>query len=80
MAVSSRMKQGLDWLFEISNQRRQTRHATNKKGSIELREQFSELDEQDFLDGANLVLQLTVTNRLGLPLVLFEDYATVELD
>jgi hypothetical protein len=37
-AVTSRLSHGLDCLFEMSNQRRQTRHAIDKKGVVALGE------------------------------------------
>ncbi|MGH8526788.1 MAG: hypothetical protein ACREXY_22030, partial [Gammaproteobacteria bacterium] len=79
LPVRERLPNGLDWLFETANQRRQTRHAIDKQGDIKLKPDFSEDEERDFLNGANLVLHHVVTSRLGVPLVISEGGASVTL-
>jgi hypothetical protein len=76
-AISTRLKNGLNWLFEISNQRRQTRHAINKRGAVELKQRLSDEEEHDFVAGANTVLHFLVCRRLAIPLTLFEDGRTL---
>jgi len=75
--VRSRLRHGLDWLFSMANQRRQTRHALEKREAIVLKEEFDAEEEEVFLEGAHLVLQHLVSSRLGLPLVLFENDTTM---
>lgn len=75
--IRTRLVRGLAWLFEVSNQRRQTRHAVNKRGKVELKEALTEDEEADFIVGANTLLQYLVSRRIGIPCTLFEDGATL---
>lgn len=71
-AVIERLPRGLDWLFGVSNQRRETRHAIDKQSEVVLKPAFEEDEERDFLEGANLILHFVVTSRLQLPLIVNE--------
>jgi hypothetical protein len=71
--VSDRLPRDLDWYFEASNQRRQTRHAIDKRGAIALKPDFDEEEGNDFVAGANVLLHYLVTLALGIPLILDEN-------
>lgn len=74
-----RLPQRLDWFFKISNQRRQTRHAVDKKAGVELKPSLEDNEQRDFFAGANLLLLYLVTTRLGLAMRVFENNTTIEL-
>lgn len=78
--VRSRLPRGLDWYFEVSNQRRPTRHAIDKKAGIALKADFTEEEADDFRRGANILLHFLVTRSLGLPLTLVEEGASIRVD
>ena len=77
-SVRSRQKRDLNWLFEMCNQRRETRHAIDKQDSLELKAQFTDEERDDFLHDSGLLLHFVVTRALGIPLVFNENGRTIE--
>jgi len=75
--VSERLPRDLDWYFEASNQRRQTRHAIDKRGAVVLKPDFDDDEGTDFVDGANILLHYLVTSQLGIPLIIDENGRSV---
>jgi hypothetical protein len=69
-AVQKALKRGLNWLFEASHRRRQTRHSITKVPTLGLHPPLDESEERDFIHDSLLVLQAVAAARLGLPLVI----------
>ncbi|MEX2181396.1 MAG: hypothetical protein WD771_05095 [Gemmatimonadaceae bacterium] len=69
-AVIASLPRALPWFFDISNNRRETRHLVDKRSALALKDELSENERDDFLNGADLILHYLVVSRLNLPLVL----------
>lgn len=76
--ISTRLARGIDWLFEMSNQRRQTRHVIDKQVSIALKPDFDDQEQETFLHDAHLLIQYLVASRLSLPIMICENGSTVQ--
>lgn len=71
-AIASQLAHDLSWFYDISNNRRETRHLVDKGASLVLKDELSENERDDFLNGADLLLHHTVVSQLNLPLVLMD--------
>lgn len=68
-AVSTRMKRPLDWLFNMSNSRRQTRHLINKQRSVAVQPEMDDDEIADFQHDADLIVRYVASKRLGVPFI-----------
>jgi hypothetical protein len=68
--VRKALSQPLNWLFEMSQQRRQTRHAIDKRTNVSLKPSLTHDEELSFVHDANLILQFVASSQLSIPLVL----------
>jgi hypothetical protein len=66
--VRDRMKRQLNWVFEVCQQRRETRHAIDKKEGLSIKPDFADEEADEFLHDANLLISHLVTSRIGVPL------------
>ena len=69
--LDARLTRPLKWLYELSNERRQTRHAVDKKGGVKLKPTLDDIEARDFPFNANALAQFVITSRLGLPCVYY---------
>jgi len=79
-AVARRLPNGLGWLYEIANQRRQTRHAIDKKAEVSLKPDLADAETEAFVSEASVLIQYIVSLKLGVPLVIDEDGTSVVVD
>lgn len=78
-AVAVLCRRDLNWLFNMMQQRRQTRHAIDNGRVVVLKKPFEDDEEGDYLHDANLIIQHVVAKRLRIPLVWNEKGTTVEV-
>jgi hypothetical protein len=78
-AVAILCRRDLNWLFNMMQQRRQTRHAIDKGRVVVLKKAFADEEEDDYLHDANLIIQHVVAERLKIPLVWNEMGRTIEV-
>lgn len=68
--ISKLMRQPLDWLFHMSNSRRETRHTLRRAKGAALTERMSDEEKEDYLHDANIVFHYVIARDLLIPLVL----------
>jgi hypothetical protein len=78
-AVAVLCRRDLNWLFNMMQQRRQTRHSIDKGRVVVLKKPFKDDEEDDYLSDANLIIQHVVAERLKIPLVWNDKGKTVEV-
>jgi hypothetical protein len=77
--VRERMKCSLNKTLEICQQRRQTRHAIDKKEGLRIKPDIGDEEGDAFQHDANLLISFVVTRSLGFPLAVVEDGVSRDL-
>ena len=72
-AVRDRLRHRLNRLFELCQQRRQTRHAIDKKQGVSIKPDIGYDEADAFQQDANLLINWVVTHDLGVPLAVAND-------
>jgi len=68
-SVTARLTRSLDWVFEISNTRSNTRHPATRRPAVSLHPEMGPSEQKDFLHDADLLARYVVSVRLGVPFV-----------
>lgn len=68
--VRQQLPRELGWFYDVSNNRRETRHVIDKSSSGSLKDELTEEERSDFCSGADFLLHYAVVSQLNLPLVL----------
>lgn len=78
--VRSALTHPLSWLYEVSNERRETRHPVKKRGGLVLHPELRPEEYQDFLRDADLVIRSVISTALGLDVIRVADSDAFVLD
>jgi hypothetical protein len=75
--VRARLNKTFHWLYDISNNRRETRHSITKRPALRLHPQLEPEEELDFLSDADTLLRYMASQLLGVPFVYIEGGRTI---
>ncbi len=63
--TKSGMKRGLDWLFNVSNNRFDIRHVVTDKTTLDLHPKLTGIERSDFVHDADLIIRSIVCQQIG---------------
>jgi hypothetical protein len=63
--VRSALKQDLDWLFNVSNNRFDIRHVVKDRTTLDLHPKLTGIERRDFMHDANLIIRSIVCQQIG---------------
>jgi hypothetical protein len=79
MGVTLRLKQSIEWLFNIANERFEIRHAVDKDAPTPaLHPRITPTERQDFEEGATLIVRAFVCEQLGVGMSSIEPWEKLE--
>ncbi len=78
-AVREQLHHPLNHLFELCQQRRQTRHAIDKQQDLRLKPDLTHEEADAFQHDANLLISFVVTRELGVPLATVRDGVAADM-
>ncbi|MDQ3474307.1 MAG: hypothetical protein M3447_11275 [Acidobacteriota bacterium] len=63
--IKSGIKRGLDWLFNVSNNRFDIRHVVKDKATLDLHPKLTGVERGDFVHDADLIIRGVVCQQIG---------------
>jgi len=63
--VKGGIKRGLDWLFNVSNNRFDIRHVVKDKDTLDLHSKLTAIERSDFVHDADLIIRSIVCQQIG---------------
>lgn len=69
LGLTSLLRRPIDWLFDLANRRRETRHSIDKRTGLSLHPEMTEAEASDFEHDSDILIRYAICNKLGLPLV-----------
>lgn len=76
--VKSRLRRPFQWLYDMSNNRVQTRHPISRDPAATLNPSFDNEEERDFSHDADVILRFVGSRSLGVPFVHIDRGHTIE--